>query len=70
MEKKNNSLIKAETNMKQLIEDEIDIEQIKAFMALSSEEKLRRLEELNDFYQQAMPQKSKEVWKKLKKQGF
>ena len=70
MEKKNNSLIKAETNMKQLIEDEIDIEQIKAFMKLSAEEKLRRLEELNAFYQQAMPEKSKAVWEKLKKQGF
>jgi len=51
-------------------EEEIDIEQIKAFMALSAEEKLRRLEELNDFYQQVMPQKSKAVWEKLKEQGF
>ena len=60
MEKQNNAFT----------EEEIDIEQIKAFMALSAEEKLRRLEELNDFYQQTMPQKSKAVWEKLKEQGF
>ncbi|HLC15339.1 MAG TPA: hypothetical protein VJL89_03835 [Thermodesulfovibrionia bacterium] len=60
MEKQNNAFT----------EEEIDIEQIKAFMALSAEEKLRRLEELNYFYQQAMPQKSKAVWEKLKEQGF
>jgi hypothetical protein len=58
MEKQNNFII------------EIDVEAIKAFMALSCEEKLRRLEELNEFYRQAMPQKSKEAWEILKKQGF
>jgi len=51
-------------------EDDIDIEQLKAFMAMSAEEKLRCLEELNAFYQEAMPQKSKEIWEKLKTLGF
>jgi hypothetical protein len=64
MEKKNNSLIKAE------IDDEINIERIKAFMKLSAEKKLRRLEKLNAFYQGDMPEKSKAVWEKLKKLGF
>lgn len=53
-----------------LVGEERDVEQLKAFMALSAEEKLQHLEQLNAFLQQAMPVKCKEAWEKLKQQGF
>ncbi len=53
-----------------LVGEERDVEQLKAFMALSAEEKLQHLEQLNAFLQQAMPVKCIEAWEKLKQQGF
>lgn len=51
-------------------DDLIEVERLKAFMALSAEDKLRHLEELNTFLHQAMSTESKNVWKHLKKHGF
>jgi len=51
-------------------EETLDVERLKAFMALSAEDKLRHLQQLNLFLHQAMPTKSKEVWEQLKQQGF
>ncbi len=51
-------------------EEREERERLKAFMALSAEEKLRHLEELNHFLQKAMPPQSKVIWDKLKQKGF
>ncbi|MBF0290141.1 MAG: hypothetical protein HQM14_20180 [SAR324 cluster bacterium] len=47
-----------------------EMERLKGFIALSAEEKLQHLAQLNVFLHQAMPAKSKEVWEKLKQNGF
>lgn len=57
-------------NAKQKKNDDLDVEQIKLFMSLSVREKLRYLEELNQFLQRTMPKASKKNWEKLKQQGF
>lgn len=57
-------------NRKKEVDEEINIERIKYFMTLSAEEKLKYLNDLNSFLQRAMPEKNKEIWESLKKQGF
>jgi hypothetical protein len=39
-------------------------------MSLTAEEKLRHLEELNEFLAAAMPESSKRAWQQLKKLGW
>lgn len=57
-------------NSKKEADEEIDIERLKYFMTLSAEDKLKYLNELNFFLQRVMPEKNKEIWETLKKQGF
>ncbi len=49
---------------------EFDLELMKYFMSLSLEEKLNYLEQLNQFLDRTMPQSSKDIWEKLKTEGF
>jgi len=48
---------------------EFDLEFIKTYMALSAEEKLKYLEELNRFLAAATPEKSKKAWEELRLRG-
>jgi len=50
--------------------DDLDVERIKYFMNLSTEEKLDCLEQLNEFLREAMPEESKKIWEELKRQGI
>jgi hypothetical protein len=49
---------------------EFDEDQLRRNIRLSPKEKLERLEKLNDFLRKITPAKNKEVWEKLKKQGW
>ncbi|MBW1800541.1 MAG: hypothetical protein JRJ85_07395 [Deltaproteobacteria bacterium] len=57
-------------NNDQVNDEEYSVEDLKRYMALSPEEKLNYLEEINLFFQESMPDKSKKVWEELKKQGW
>jgi len=50
--------------------ENFDIEDIKRYMGLSVEKKLNYLEEINDFFREAMPQESKNAWEILKQAGW
>ena len=52
------------------IEEDFDIEDIKRYMGLSVEKKLNYLEEINNFFMEAMPQESKNAWERLKQTGW
>jgi hypothetical protein len=43
---------------------------MKRYMALSAEQKLTYLEEMNKFFHEAMSPESKQAWEELKKCGF
>ena len=47
-----------------------NIEDLKAYMSLSVEEKLIYLEEINSFLAEVVPDKSKKAWEKLKQEGW
>lgn len=47
-----------------------DTERMKHYMSLPAEQKLKHLDKLNRFFDNAMPEKSKQVSKELKKRGF
>jgi len=49
---------------------EFDLNQLRAYMAMSAREKLRFLEEMRGFLSKAMPSKSKAAWAKLKARGW
>jgi len=49
---------------------EIEIERMKEFIKLPLKKKLQYLEELNAFFHQNMPKKSKKAWEIIKEQGF
>jgi hypothetical protein len=55
---------------KDKIEEDFDIEDIKRYMGLSVEKKLKYLEEMNNFFMEAMPQESKNAWERLKQTGW
>jgi hypothetical protein len=50
--------------------EDFDIEDIKRYMGLSVEKKLNYLEEINDFFKEAMPKESKDAWEILKQAGW
>jgi len=56
--------------MRRRTEDDQELEELKRHMALSAEEKLNYLEEINDFMNKAMPASSKEIWQRLKQEGW
>lgn len=49
---------------------EFNKDQMKAYMALSPEEKLKGLEEMNAFIASVLPRKSKKIQEELKKRGW
>jgi len=51
-------------------EEDFDMEDIKRYMSLSVEKKLNYLEEMNNFFMEAMPQESKDAWERLKQSGW
>jgi hypothetical protein len=55
---------------KEKVNEDFDIEDIKIYMGLSVEKKLNYLEHINDFFKEAMPQKSKDAWEILKQAGW
>ena len=48
----------------------VDREYIRNCLAQSPEQRLKELEKLNRFVNEAMPEESKEAWLKLKEKGF
>ena len=50
--------------------EEFDIERMKAYMALSAEEKLLHLEKLYHFNRAMRPRKNDEIAKQLRDEGF
>ena len=51
-------------------DEEWDLERLQYFMFLSAEEKLHYLEQLNTFLYHAMPPANREIWERLKQEGF
>ncbi len=51
-------------------ETDFDVEDLRYFSGLSAEEKLDFVEQLQDFLNQAMPAESKQLWERLKEDGF
>ena len=51
-------------------DDYFNIEDLKAYMSLSVEEKLIYLQEINSFLAKVMPDDNKKVWEKLKQKGW
>lgn len=47
-----------------------NVEDLKRYMALTAEQKLIYLEEMNKFFHEAMPPESKKAWEELKKNGW
>lgn len=52
------------------IEEYIDVEDLKKYMALSVEKKLIYLQEVNSFFMEAMTPQSKKAWEELKRNGW
>jgi len=52
------------------IEEYIDVEDLKKYIALSVEKKLIYLQEVNSFFMEAMTPQSKKAWEKLKRNGW
>jgi|WetSurMetagenome_2_1015567.scaffolds.fasta_scaffold1772633_1 hypothetical protein len=50
--------------------EDFDIEDIKRYINISVEKKLNYLEEINDFFNETIPQKNKDTWKMLKQEGW
>jgi hypothetical protein len=48
----------------------VDKEYIKRCLTLTPEQRLKEMENLNNFLFDAMPQESKQAWERLKKAGF
>ena len=48
----------------------INDEDLKRYIDLSPEKKLKYLEEINSFLNEAMPEKSKKIAKRLREEGF
>ena len=48
----------------------VDLDYIKRCLSLSPEERLREMEELNEFLFNSMPEKSRQAWEKLKREGW
>ena len=51
-------------------EEYFNLEDLKRYMSLPVEEKLRYLQEINAFFNQFMPPENKKVWEELKKAGW
>lgn len=51
-------------------DSDFDVEQMRYFMSLSVEEKLKHLEQLNQFTHTLKPESGKKVWEQLQKEGF
>lgn len=54
---------------KEKTQEEIEEEDIRAYMALPAREKLRMLEEWRSFYQRFATEESKKIWERLKDEG-
>lgn len=50
--------------------EEFDLDRLRYFMSLSTEEKLNHLEQLNAFFAATMPEQSKAIWERLRAEGF
>ena len=50
-------------------EESLDVEDLKKYMALSVEDKLTNLQEINSFLMETMSSASKKAWEELKKSG-
>ena len=50
--------------------EEFDLDQMRAYMKLSVEEKLKHIERLNQLTNDLMPDSSKKIWERLKEEGF
>lgn len=51
-------------------DDYFNIEDLKAYMSLSVEEKLIYLQEINSLLAKVMPDDNKKIWEKLKQKGW
>ena len=51
-------------------DEQFDIWRMKRFIALSPEKKLSSLEEMNKFLNAITPEKTKEIQKKLREEGW
>lgn len=51
-------------------DSDIDLEDLQYFMSLSVEKKLEFLEQLQKFLSETMPQENKDIWERLKQEGF
>ena len=51
-------------------DDYFNIEDLKAYMSLSVEDKLIYLQELNSFLAEIVPDENKKAWEKLKQEGW
>ena len=51
-------------------DDYFNIEDLKAYMSLSVEEKLDYLHEINSFFAEVIPDENKKAWDKLKQEGW
>ena len=51
-------------------DDYFNIEDLKAYMSLSVEEKLIYLQEINSFFAEIVPDENKKAWEKLKQEGW
>lgn len=49
---------------------EYDPELLRMYLRMSPAQRLKRMYELNKFFWEAMPDKNKRSWEKLKAQGF
>ncbi len=57
-------------NSKDNTDDYFNIEDLKAYMSLSAEEKLVYLQEINSFFAEVMSDERKKTWEKLKQEGW
>ncbi len=57
-------------NSKDKPDDYFNIEDLKAYMSLSVEDKLIYLQELNSFLSEVVPNESKKAWERLKEEGW
>ncbi len=55
---------------KTINKNEYDLNELKIYRALPAKDKLHFLEQMNAFFQKAMPSRSKKAWEKLKQKGW
>ena len=57
-------------NKNQYVWDDGELDRFRYFMSLPLKKKLSFLEQLNRFFDKAMPHENKMIWEKLRQKGF